>query len=86
MVILVVSIFAFILYFLLMALAMVGLRDSDIFSKVPFHGLMKLSITIYRVLDYGEIGFKVFLIIMCVLNLAWMIRRIKKLKFYNEKT
>jgi hypothetical protein len=79
-----------------MALAMVGLRDSDIFSKVPFHGplnaneclftIMKLSITIYRVLDYGEIGFKVFLIIMCVLNLAWMIRRIKKLKFYNEKT
>lgn len=75
---------------------MLGVRDSDIFSKVPFHGplngnelflmILNLAVALYRLLDYEEYGFKVFLIASAVLYLTFLLRRAHKLSYFNQKT
>lgn len=75
---------------------MLGMRDSDIFSKVSFHGplngnellltLLKIAVAVYRFMDYSESGFRVFLIASAVLYLAFLVRRGQKPTFFNRKT
>lgn len=84
------------IYLLLTALAMLGMRDSDIFSKVPFHGplnhnellltLLTLVIVLYRLFDYEERGFRAFLVVSAVLYLTFVVRRSYKPSFYSVTT